>query len=151
MSYRTIKRLLGETGLEVKCRLLFGTGLLVLITGSYYFYAQLNLGIVRGLQHERYQQLIALNVAAAHWQRAGDVEFSETINDAANSMKPKYFKEDNWRFIPVNYDDPAYTPAMRPSVQAEIDAFKQVVNQRRESVVRRDEATGMFEYYAPVR
>jgi signal transduction histidine kinase len=151
MSYRTIKRLLGETGLEVKCRLLFGTGLLVLITGSYYFYSQLNLGIIRELQHERFQQLIALNVAAAHWKRAGDVEFLDTINDAANSLKPDQIREDNWRFIPVDYDDPAYTAAMRPSTPAETDAFKQVVNQRLQSVVRRDETSGMFEYYAPVR
>jgi signal transduction histidine kinase len=151
MSYRTIKRLLGETGLEVKCRLLFGTGLLVLITGSYYFYSQLNLGIVRELQHERYQQLIVVNLTGTHWKRSGDVEFAETINDATNSMKPKNFKEDRWKFIPVNYDDPAYTAAMRPSTPAEADVYKLVVNQRQDSVVRRDEATGMYEYYAPVR
>ena len=29
MSYRTFKRLLGETGLEFKCRMLFATGLLI--------------------------------------------------------------------------------------------------------------------------
>ena len=32
MSYRTIKRLLGETSLERKCRFLFGGALLLLIT-----------------------------------------------------------------------------------------------------------------------
>ena len=151
MSYRTIKRLLGETGLEVKCRLLFGTGLLVLITGSYYFYARLNLGIVRELQHERFQQSIAHNLGGAHWKRSGDVEFQDTINDAVNSLKPVRIRDDKWRFIPVDYDDPAYTAAMRPSTPAEIEAFNQIVNQREESVVRRDETTGMFEFYAPVR
>ena len=34
MSYRTIKRLLGETSLERKCRLLFGGGLLLLECAS---------------------------------------------------------------------------------------------------------------------
>lgn len=38
MSYRTIKRLLGETSLERKCRMLFGTGLLLLIAGSFALY-----------------------------------------------------------------------------------------------------------------
>ncbi|MFO1021435.1 MAG: hypothetical protein U0903_12170 [Planctomycetales bacterium] len=38
MSYRTFKRLLGETSLERKCRFLFGGGLLLLILGSFYFY-----------------------------------------------------------------------------------------------------------------
>jgi hypothetical protein len=39
MSYRAFKRLLGETSLERKCRFLFGAGILVLITVSFWFYA----------------------------------------------------------------------------------------------------------------
>ena len=38
VSYRTFKRALGETNLERKCRLLFGACLLVLITGSFWWY-----------------------------------------------------------------------------------------------------------------
>src|SRR5262249_34684542 len=40
MSYRAFKRLLGETSLERKCRFLFGAGILLLIAGSFYFYAR---------------------------------------------------------------------------------------------------------------
>src|SRR5207249_4890522 len=39
MSYRAFKRLLGETSLERKCRFLFGMGILVLITLSFWVYA----------------------------------------------------------------------------------------------------------------
>jgi two-component system, NarL family, sensor histidine kinase BarA len=39
MSYRAFKRLLGETSLERKCRFLFGIGILVLITVSFWIYA----------------------------------------------------------------------------------------------------------------
>jgi signal transduction histidine kinase len=39
MSYRAFKRLLGETSLERKCRFLFGAGILVLITLSFWLYA----------------------------------------------------------------------------------------------------------------
>ncbi len=39
MSYRAFKRLLGETSLERKCRFLFGAGILILITLSFWFYA----------------------------------------------------------------------------------------------------------------
>ncbi len=39
MSYRSFKRLLGETSLERKCRFLFGAFILVLITLSFWFYA----------------------------------------------------------------------------------------------------------------
>ena len=40
MSYRAFKRLLGETSLERKCRFLFGAFILLLITGSFSFYAR---------------------------------------------------------------------------------------------------------------
>ena len=39
MSYRAFKRLLGETSLERKCRFLFGAGIVVLITLSFWLYA----------------------------------------------------------------------------------------------------------------
>jgi signal transduction histidine kinase len=39
MSYRAFKRLLGETSLERKCRFLFGAATLLLITGSFWWYA----------------------------------------------------------------------------------------------------------------
>ncbi|MBX3424207.1 MAG: HAMP domain-containing protein [Pirellulales bacterium] len=38
MSYTGLKRVLGETNLERKCRLLFGTCLLILITSSFWWY-----------------------------------------------------------------------------------------------------------------
>jgi signal transduction histidine kinase len=39
MSYRAFKRLLGETSLERKCRFLFGAFILLLMTGSFWLYA----------------------------------------------------------------------------------------------------------------
>ena len=38
MSYRSIKRVLGETSLERKCRFLFGACLLLLIIASFWVY-----------------------------------------------------------------------------------------------------------------
>src|SRR5262249_3400075 len=39
MSYRTIKRLIGETSLERKCRLLLGGAIVLLITASFWLYS----------------------------------------------------------------------------------------------------------------
>jgi signal transduction histidine kinase len=39
MSYRAFKHLLGETSLERKCRFLFGAGILLLLTASFWWYA----------------------------------------------------------------------------------------------------------------
>ena len=38
ISYRALKKIIGETSLERKCRLLFGFALLILITGSFWLY-----------------------------------------------------------------------------------------------------------------
>ena len=51
MSYRAFKRLLGETSLERKCRFLFGSGVVVLITLSFWLYAYLT-------EHLAYDQAI---------------------------------------------------------------------------------------------
>src|SRR5262249_51029766 len=40
MSYRAFKHLLGETSLERKCRFLFGAVIVLLISGSLYWYAR---------------------------------------------------------------------------------------------------------------
>ncbi len=40
MSYRSFKHLLGETSLERKCRFIFGAGILVLVTTSFYWYGR---------------------------------------------------------------------------------------------------------------
>lgn len=40
MSYRAFKRLLGETSLERKCRWLIGSGVLILMAASFFFYAR---------------------------------------------------------------------------------------------------------------
>ncbi|MGL4550412.1 MAG: hypothetical protein ACRC33_04430, partial [Gemmataceae bacterium] len=50
MSYRAFKRLLGETSLERKCHLLFGTFSILLITGSFWLYA-------RQTEHLAYEQI----------------------------------------------------------------------------------------------
>ncbi len=49
MSYRTIKRVLGETNLERKCRWWFGTSLFILLTLSFFWYGRRTDTIVKEL------------------------------------------------------------------------------------------------------
>ncbi len=53
ISYRALKKLIGETSLERKCRFLFGFALLFLITASFWWYASRTRRLVE------YQQLIS--------------------------------------------------------------------------------------------
>src|ERR1700709_2396981 len=49
MSYRTIKRVLGETNLERKCRWWFGTSLFILLSLSFFWYGKRTDTIVKEL------------------------------------------------------------------------------------------------------
>ncbi len=88
MSYRGVKRLLGETSLERKCRFLFGGSLMLLITGSFYFYAQLNLKIIRDQYREQASLLVSPRVLAEHTQYAEfDKDYRPMIRELSDSMQ----------------------------------------------------------------
>jgi len=99
MSYRTFKKLMGETSLERKCRFLFGGGLMLLITGSFYFYARLNARLVNEQTTETARKLVGPALMKAHWgvldaarQSAGPPpnEHDEFLQDPA-----RYFQRDS--------------------------------------------------------
>jgi len=69
MSYRAFKRLMGETSLERKCRFLFGGGLMLLITGSFYFYAQLNRKMVYDQYLTTARMLVTPTLVEYHWKK----------------------------------------------------------------------------------
>ena len=62
MSYRSLKRLFGETSLERKCRFLLGSSLIILISGSFYWYSQRNLIVIEAQYRQRAQLLISQNL-----------------------------------------------------------------------------------------
>ncbi|MGD9854352.1 MAG: sensor histidine kinase [Planctomycetaceae bacterium] len=88
MSYRSVKRLLGETSLERKCRFLFGSSLMLLITGSFYFYAQLNLRIIRDQNRKQASLLVSPSLLAEHSLHAKfDPEFSPMYREVRDSLQ----------------------------------------------------------------
>jgi signal transduction histidine kinase len=66
MSYRTIKRLLGETNLERKCRWLLGCGTLVLMMASFVVFARLTEGIAYDQLTHTGRAVVAPAVARRH-------------------------------------------------------------------------------------
>jgi two-component system, NarL family, sensor histidine kinase BarA len=66
MSYRSIKRVLGETSLERKCRFLFGACLLLLITGSFWLYGDQTNKIIDEQNRNKGYMLTLQEMQAAH-------------------------------------------------------------------------------------
>jgi signal transduction histidine kinase len=69
MSYRSIKRALGETSLERKCRFLFGACLLLLITASFWSYGILTERVVYEQNQIRGQLLVDRVMLIRHWEK----------------------------------------------------------------------------------
>jgi signal transduction histidine kinase len=119
MSYRTFKRLLGETSLERKCRLLFGGGMLLLISGSFYFYSWQTQQIIKDQNQEVAKNLVSNAILAKHAELTesfGDTEhqklnFSVTMKDLSAMMKdlkPLSEKKQSWALLKGGTGDATY-------------------------------------------
>ncbi len=150
MSYRTIKRLLGETSLERKCRFLFGGVLVLLISGSFYFYGRLNVDLVYRQNEQTAKLLVAPVLLKYHWEALEKSEFKPVIEKLANAIKPP--------------DVPTYTPTLvkanpstddpynLPDDPAGFDALEQL-RQGAEQVVDyvQEDDGRYYDYYGAIR
>src|SRR5438128_1442330 len=147
MSYRTFKRLLGETSLERKCRFLFGGGLLLLITGSFYFYGKLTADLVYEQNVITGRLLVAPIIFEKHWKYfEGDPNFVKVIDTMAKDIKPVDLQDYRWALFKPSSDD----PEKRPSDQDEYDALHELAQGKRE-VVKRLPLKGEYQYFGAVR
>ena len=89
MSYRTFKHLLGETSLERKCRFIFGGGILVLVTTSFYWYGQKTEKLVIGQTTQTARRLVNPTVVDKHYKSADFVshETARKFNQLSQSFK----------------------------------------------------------------
>ena len=88
MSYRSFKHLLGETSLERKCRFMFGAGILVLVTISFFLYGQKNESLVVGQSTVMARMLVRPEVMNLHHKSFGDPRFSPVMDEISDHLSP---------------------------------------------------------------
>lgn len=155
MSYRSLKRLFGETSLERKFRLLLGSSLMILISGSFYWYAQRNLKVIELQYRQRSQLLIAQNLQQIHWVHwnPGNSKDESEIQSLSSDLKPKELREFGWKFIDATPED---APAeYRPSEEPENEALRRLSKGEPYYVYEdRDngsDAPDTYQYFEPIR
>lgn len=119
MSYRGFKRLLGETSLERKCRVLFGGGLLLLISASFYFYSLQTRKIISDQNDEIARNLVTTAIIAKHAEtleigRLRDdieknAEHRQNLAAMLKDLKPENLKQQSWALL-KRKDDPRQGP-----------------------------------------
>lgn len=125
MSYRTIKRLLGETSLERKCRLLFGGGLLLLISASFYFYARQTQQLVIVQNTDLARSLVAsviLEKHASHFEQDNHLE--PHIERMSRDLKPDDLKDIKWALLAA--DVKTSSEEFRPREEYDYDAMRKI-------------------------
>ncbi|MSR58325.1 MAG: HAMP domain-containing protein [Planctomycetaceae bacterium] len=125
MSYRTLKRLLGETSLERKCRFLFGGAFFILISSSFYIYGKLTADIVEEQNLRTGRTLVAPAILERHWQALeaiDDPQFAAVVDTMSRELEPVGLDRYQWDLFSAESSD----PEKRPHGQEEFSAFRKI-------------------------
>ncbi|HXY34873.1 MAG TPA: ATP-binding protein [Planctomycetaceae bacterium] len=151
MSYRTVKRLLGETSLERKSRYLFGGSLLLLITASFYVYARLTSDLVYEQNPKQAQKLIFPILLEKHIKKLEPAETLDAMQRVIEDMRGdeaeypyRFFKPDSQRRNVVSSE-----PESRPSEPEDWDALEAILKGAPE-YQRTDKERGEYQYFAAI-
>ena len=80
VSYRSFKHLLGETSLERKCRFIFGGGILVLVSASFFWYGQKTESLVREQTTQTARMLVNPTLLNMHYKALGNNDFAPILD-----------------------------------------------------------------------
>ena len=91
MSYRSVKRLLGEQSLERKCHIIFGTFLLALIIGTFWWINTISERVIKENMVERADATISVALLRKHYLEFQALHESqiEQANDISKEIMPK--------------------------------------------------------------
>ena len=98
MSRRSLKRVLTETSLERKCRLLFGVCLAVLILGSFWTYGNRTESLVAKQNPSKARPLVDTAIVLKHWKdwTENNVDMKELVADFTKNLQSQDF---DWDFV----------------------------------------------------
>src|SRR5438309_6022260 len=88
VSYRSFKHLLGETSLERKCRFIFGGGILVLVTFSFYWYGQKTESLVIDQTKQTARMLVTPTLTDLHYKALSNKDFEPVIDMLSGDLSP---------------------------------------------------------------
>jgi signal transduction histidine kinase len=112
VSYRSFKHLLGETSLERKCRFIFGLGILVLVSASFFWYGQKTESLVRKQTTQSARMLVADTLLNLHYRELGNHPFEPILDVLVEDFKPldEFPNHDAWVLDPEKTTDAKKQP-----------------------------------------
>jgi len=106
MAYRSFTDIVGESSLERKCRFLFGLCLLLLITGSFWWYGFRTEELVYTTTRNTGRNFVDATMLQSHWEKLEpDRKFTGLIEQLGAVLRPQQYR--SWVL------DPALSPEER--------------------------------------
>ncbi|HJT33978.1 MAG TPA: ATP-binding protein [Pirellulales bacterium] len=169
MSYRSIKRRLGETHLQRKFLAMFFTSFLALIGVSFYFYMRLNDAMVARQNPAKGKLLADTSLIEVHWRKfdedstsplhTPDPAWKKTIDDLSDGVRGKDY---DWSFLrppdafdPKERSDGGGSEVVKPTDPFEVAVVEKFLNQPsegedvREFIPRSMNNGAQYIYYRP--
>src|SRR3569623_1392546 len=153
MSYRSFKRVLGESNLERKCLFLFGTSLLLLIAGSFWWYVTQTDYLVTKQNQTRGRELVDKILLQTHGtelqSRSNNPAFAKPLDGLLSDLQSRDY---NGSFIRPFNQQPL-DDWQRKVVNRFLALAKVPVNQREPGVARDERLINSgndYDYYQAV-
>ena len=100
MAYRSFTDIVGESSLERKCRFLFGLCLLLLITGSFWWYGFRTEELVYTTTRNTGRNFVDATMLQAHWEKLEpDRKFTGLIEQLGAVLRPQQYQ--SWVLDPA--------------------------------------------------
>lgn len=153
MSYRSVKRVLGETNLERKFRILFGLSLALLIFASFFFYGQRTGQLIEEKNVDTGRRLVDTALLKYHWSKWVTVSTEDRakVSDYSRDLETLDY---DWHVI--GFDGPAKKadmlvppedaweqerlPALQAQLEERILQYEAELQQHREQTAQYEEA-----------
>lgn len=151
MSYRALKRWIGETNFELKCLLLFGTGLTLLAVGTFFLYRWQTSNLLDRQTRTTARSLVSPLVLTTHWKwDATNPEFERIIEamikELSVEVQPEGLQEYQTELIHPDPSAPGVEAKYRPTDQRGHDALAKIKGGVSELVkIVKDE--NQYQYY----
>jgi two-component system sensor histidine kinase BarA len=146
MSYRALKRLIGESGLERKCRVLLGAGTAVLVAISFWWYATLTDNVAKEQLQQTGRTLVTTMMTRIHLQNS---DTKKSLEDFQKRTEQEW--KETWKDFSYKLLTPSQILAENQATDAE--ETEQLANYQNDPKLPdhfNPDVPGRAHYFAPI-
>ncbi len=145
-----LKRWIGETNFELKCLLLFGTGLTLLAIGTFFLYRWQTSKLLDRETRKNARELVSVLLMETHWNwKNKDPELNQMISDLAVAAQPDRLNHFEGELFHSNPSSPGVDAKFGPSDLRGHDALKRLKAGAPEVVMLVSDEN-QYQFYAPL-